>query len=535
MFRSRVTLALAAMLVLVCIQAGFVYLGTMRVESYTAHSRLTSDLLSELLDLSADKQRLRTWAAQQTMGVSALPEIRERLLDRMSASAERLTDMSRRNLASWREIAARDDMEIPDDAAQLVEITSLLGANITELRTQLRELEPHPDRSSFADVWRHLNQVFDTTHGRDLRDLLNGAIDRQRQAVPIARAATENGIHRLRLQAVGMVGLTFGVAVALYVHLSRRLRRPLDDLLAGTQALQAGRLEHRIPVHDVDEFGRVAAHFNAMAHELQQHRAAMDVVRRRLEDAVKARTQELEQAHGTLQQLDQRRRQLFADLGHELRTPATVIRGEADIALRSLSMTGEQHRMTLQRIVAAVKQLTSLVDDLLLVARAEADELDILPERLALGPLLADTVAQAQALATLHGQRLETGAIPNDLTIDADPTRLRQALMIVLDNAIRYSRPQGRVRVACAVLQEEVELSVTDEGIGISEEELTQVFDRFVRGPRARRHRADGTGIGLSIARTIMQAHGGHIDLHSEVDRGTTVRMRLPLASFPQS
>jgi two-component system, OmpR family, sensor kinase len=539
MYRLRLTLALSLMLALVCLQAAFVYWGTVRVNGYASHSRLTSDLLSELLDLSANKQRLRNWAAQQVMGAGATEASRERLLDAMDAGARRLDDLSRRHLASWEAIAQRDDVSVPPEVTQLVDISALLADNLVELRRQLRALEPHGEREGFDSVWRQLNQVFDMTHGRDLRDLLNGAIEGQRRAVPIARAATEHGIDRLRLQSVVMVALTFACAVALSLHLRRRLRRPLDALLEGAQAVQAGRLGHRIPVGNGDEFDQVALRFNTMARELQQHREAAEAVRRGLEDEVRARTGDLERAHLALQQLDHRRRQLFADLGHELRTPATVIRGEADVALRARELPVQEYRSALARIVAAVKQMTGVVDDLLLIARAEANELDIARQRLPLGTLLEGAVDQAQALAAAHGQRLIVEAVPDDQTVSVDPIRMRQALVIVFDNAIRYSRPGGAVRVAWTVDDAacrdgqgagpaRIGIHVSDDGIGIPAEELPLVFERFMRGRLAREHRADGTGIGLSIARSILAAHGGHLEIDSDVGRGTTVRLIIP-------
>ncbi len=562
MYRWRLTLALSALLALVCIQAAFVVWGADRVDGYARHSRLTNDLLSELLDLSADKQRLRTWAAQQLMGAGAQPETRDRLLERMHASAARLTDLSRRHLASWESMAARDGVPVPAEVKTLVDISALLDANILEVQAQLQALQALDDHAAFSGVWQQINQVFDTTHGRNLRDLLNGAIEGQRRALPIARAATEGGLERLRQQALLMVVITFAVALGLFFHLSHRLKRPLERLLTAVQALQAGRLDHRIAIGDADhrrdEFDHVAAHFNAMAQELQQHRAEADAVRRRLEEAVQERTLELQTAHETLQRLDHRRRQLFADLSHELRTPATVIRGEADIALRASALSAEDYRATLGRIVAAVKQLSGVTEDLLLVARAEADELLIHPELVALEALVKDTVEQATTMAAVRQLRLTAQLPPPDLVICADSPRLRQALIIVLDNAIRYSRPQGEVSLDCTLFQADrsdpdrpmrplapsslssddgaepmrpdaIEITIRDQGIGIDADELDQVFERFVRGRRARMHRADGTGIGLSIAQSIVQAHGGQILIDSQPDVGTRVRLRLPL------
>ncbi len=528
MYRLRLNLALSLMLALVCLQAGIVYWGSVRVEGYARHSRLTSDLLSELLDLSANKQRLRNWAAQRVMGVGATDAARERLLDAMDTSARRLDDMSRRHLASWQDITAQDGGAVPPEVTHLVEISRLLPDNIAQVRKQLRELTPHQDREGFEEVWRRLNQVFDMTHGRDLRDLLNGAIEVQRKAVPIARASTEQGIERLRVQAVALAALTFLLAVGLSLHLGRRLKRPLDALVAGAQAVRAGQLDHRIPVGAGDEFDQVAQRFNDMAQEVQQHRESAEAIRRGLEDEVQARTGELARAHRELQELDQRRRQLFADLGHELRTPATVIRGEADVALRSNSGRVDDYRLALGRIVAAVKQLTGVVDDLMLIARAQANDLHIAPDWLPLSVLLEDAVGQVQAQAAAQRLTLSVQEVPDGVDVKVDAMRLRQVLVIVLDNAIRYSRPGGEVRVSWTLDEGMHRLQVEDDGIGIPDDELPHLFERFNRGRLARAHRADGTGIGLSIAATLLQAHGGRLEFRSLEGQGTNVSILIP-------
>ena len=528
MFRLRLSLAFAALVVLVFIQVGFVYWGANRVDDYARHSRLTGDVLAELLELSANKQRLRVWASQQLMDAGAVPATRNRLLDQMRSGAARLDDMSRRYLESWQQVGARDGIPIPAEASQLVGISKLLDANIVELQGQLERLQPLSRDAQFSSVWQQINQVFDSTHGLDLRELVNGAIERQRKAVPIAREATERGLDRLRRQAIVMAVLTFAAALALALYLSGRLKRPLDRLVEGTRALQAGDLDHRIALGSRDEFDRVAQHFNAMAAELQQHRREADAARRQLEVAVEERTRELQTAHQTLQLLDERRRQLFADLSHELRTPATSIRGEAEIALRGGDKPAAEYRQTLTRIVGGVKQLTGLVNDLLLIARAEADQLVIRPESLDLPALLTEVAEQAKALAELHGMRLLVDASDAELSVQADAERLRQVVVIVLDNAIRYSRPGGNVQLGWFQDGGNAQIVVRDHGIGIDPEELPTVFERFVRGQRARKHRADGTGIGLSIAQAIVQAHHGAIHLESVRDQGTVVRIVLP-------
>lgn len=551
MYRARLSLAFAALVALVCIQAAFVYWGANRVNDYAQHSRLASDIQAELLDLSANKQRLRVWAMQRLMNTDAQPEQRERLVASMYTSAANLDDLVRRDLALWTELVRREGVSMPAEVPQLVGVTELLRDNIQAVEARLAQLVPLERGADFPALWSELTQVFDMARGRDLRELINGAIAHQRAAVPVARAATERGLDVLRAQAIGMALVTLAVAVVLALHLKRRLQRPLDRLLEGTQALQAGALDHRVATGSNDEFDRVAQHFNAMAAELQQHRARADAARRGLEDAVQARTQELSAAHDTLQRLDQRRRQLFADLGHELRTPATSIRGEAEIALRGGDKPADEYRQTLARIVGGVDQLTRVIHDLLLIAKAEADQLVMHPAPVDLRALLGDAAEQAAALGAPQGVQVQllldgtegggdaSGALPTgQVTVLADADRLRQALVIVLDNAVRYSARGATVRiglqgVAGADGVGEVAVVVRDEGIGIDADELPRVFERFVRGRRARAHRADGTGIGLSIAQAIVQAHQGRITIASVPQQGTVVRIELPLLMAP--
>lgn len=530
-FRSRLSLAFAALVALVFIQAGFVYVGSERVNMYAQHSRLASDILSELLELSANKQRLRVWASQRLTDAHAPDEVRDRALAAMQASAASLRVLTRRDLALWQKIAPIDDVAVPSTAAALVDSSDLLEENIAEVQSRLGRLTPLSAGAQSAAVWRELNEAFDITRERDLREIVNDAIDHQRRAVPVARLATESGLADLRIKSIALAVLTLAAAALMALHLNWRLQRPIDRLLTGTQALRAGNMDHRMEVDSDDEFDQVALHFNSMAAELQQHRSNAETARRKLEDAVASRTAELQTAHVTLQRIDEKRRQLFADLSHELRTPATAIRGEAEIALRGADKPQEEYKLALQRIVGGVKQLARVIDDLMLIARAEVDQLVMQRGSVDLAPLIGEATEQTEALGALHGVhvRLEppSAASTSPLRVQADPDRLRQVLMIVLDNAVRYSHAGGVVQITWQAVDDVIDIFVQDQGIGIESHELPEVFQRFARGKRAREHRADGTGIGLSIAKAIVTAHEGHIDVASEPGVGTTVHIRL--------
>ncbi|MCS4510590.1 sensor histidine kinase [Xylophilus ampelinus] len=535
MFRFKISMALGLLVALVCVQAAFVYMGSVRVYDYAQHSRLASDIMAELVDLSANKQRLRVWALQRLMNAAeASPETRIALLAQMRASATTLQDLARRDQELLEKLSGQSMVEPPADGQRLVAIADLLDDDIVAMQHRLLELAPLTTGSDFGAVWQELDGVFNPARVRNLRDLVDSAIKRQRQVVPAARAVTASMLDALRMQAIGMAAVTLLASIVMARWLGSHLQQPLARLMTGIRQLQAGQLDHRVRIESEDEFAKVAEQFNAMTDELQQHRTRADATRQQLEAAVQDRTAELRQAHETLQRIDERRRQLFADLSHDLRTPATAIRGEAEIALRGADRPVAEYRQTLSRIVDGVGQLSDVVDDLMLVARADADQLILRPAPVELLPLVQEAVEQAGVLGAARRVRVclefPENAMSASIRLHADEDRLRRALMVVLDNAERYSHEGGTVRVRCSRDGDRARVTVQDEGIGIDTDEMPLVFERFVRGRRARLHRADGSGIGLSIANAIVTGHGGTISIASQRDAGTAVHIVLPLA-----
>jgi signal transduction histidine kinase len=324
------------------------------------------------------------------------------------------------------------------------------------------------------------------------------------------------------------------------VYFGRALRRPLDALSAGARALQQGQLQHRIDLTGGDEFAEVARSMNAMAEELELHRQREVQQRQVLEATVRERTAELHQANESLRRTDVRRRQLLADISHELRTPTTAIRGEAEVTLRGRERPVGEYREALGRIVEISRQLGGVIDDLLAMARTDMETFSLARQPVALQTPLLDALSQAAAVAAEHGVVLKPESQPAvAVRVFGDAQRLTQLLMLLLDNAIRYSHPGGLVRWRMDVHNEVVEVRVMDEGIGIAPEELSQVFERHFRGDHARRHRASGSGLGLPIARALAQAHGGSLELLSPCPeaggRGTCALLRLPLWREPQA
>ena len=224
-------------------------------------------------------------------------------------------------------------------------------------------------------------------------------------------------------------------------------------------------------------------------------------------------------------------RRFMADAAHELRTPITVLRSQAEVALQR-DRDSEAYAAALRRVESEAARLGATVEDLLTLARADAGERPLERRRVFLDDLALDAASAAQALAARRGVTLDVGTF-EEAVVTGDPALLRQLLMIVLDNAVKFTPGGGRVRVSAAAPSGQAEVVVEDTGVGITAEQLPHIFDRFYRGDpaRARGNGApEGAGLGLAIARWIADAHGARIEVASEVGKGTKVAIRFPPA-----
>jgi signal transduction histidine kinase len=224
-------------------------------------------------------------------------------------------------------------------------------------------------------------------------------------------------------------------------------------------------------------------------------------------------------------------RRFMADAAHELRTPLTVLRSRAEVALQQ-PRAARDYEDALRGIELEAKRLGGLVEDLLILARADAGERPIAHERVYLDDLTLDAAGAARVVAQAKGVALELDEF-GEAPVDGDPTLLRQLVMILLDNAVKFTARGGSVRVRVGAPNERPLLVVEDTGIGISDEQLPHVFERFYRGDPARSRgngSVDGAGLGLSIAKWIADVHHAEIALASEPGQGTRVSVRFAAA-----
>ena len=530
MFSKKLAIALGTLAIASLLQGGVAWWAIDAAADNVQRGRVASDVLAGFLELSATKQRLRTWLSQALLDAGADAQQRDRLQADMAATLTGLESLEVSAAKLDGDRAGSNPEHLRRQDALVV-----LRRSLEELRAAMATARALPPGANAIAAWTELTRVFNLSQGKDLRSLLADGIARERAAVARERAAADRSLGLVRGFALGATVMIALAATLLALYFARALRRPLDELSAGAEALQRGDLQHRIPDNRHDEFARFATRVNAMTDELAQHRHREAEARQRLEGLVQVRTVELQQALQTLQQVEARRRQLFADISHELRTPTTAIRGEAEIALRGREKPVDEYKASLLRIVDAATHLGIVIDDLLMMARSDIDALALSRVPLNVAEPLRDAIEQAQALGRERDVRVEsplgdTSGVP----VLADAQRLRQLFTLLLDNAVRYSHPEGLVQVRTRQVADQEagllwELCIADQGIGIDADELPRLFERNFRGTRARLHRADGSGLGLPIAATLARAHGGRIDVDSQPGRGTAVTLRLPI------
>lgn len=531
MFRRRlrgVLLLLAAFVVLQGL--GAVY-ALREAERQIVRGRVASDILQGFIDLSATKQRLRSWVTQHSIGAGGEESERDALEQQMRRTLVGLAGLTR----TASDIGLADE-ERTEHAAR-IDALRVLNQSVDSLGFAIRGAEVMGPEIRARQAWDALAEVFEQSEGRDLRQLIAQSIARETAAMQRERAAADVSLARMRNLWIFMALMLALGALLATIYFGRALRRPLDALAEGAHALQHGALQHRIQLTGRDEFAEVARSMNAMADELEQHRLREEQQRNVLEATVRERTLDLHRANESLQDTDRRRRQLLADISHELRTPTTAIRGEAEVTLRGDDKPINEYRDTLRRIVDTSRQLGAVIDDLLAMARSDMETLSLVRQPISLQQPLTDALNLAAALAREHRVTLQPlGPLPGPMMVFGDNQRLTQLMLLLLDNAVRYSHPGGTVRWHVRADGDQLEVAVIDEGIGIPADELSHVFERHFRGSTARRHRASGSGLGLPIALALAHAHGGSLSLHGadqpRVDGhacvGTRALLRLP-------
>lgn len=527
MFSRRLRLAFLLMGSLAVALGAMAWWVAREADHRVLRGRLAADLHAGLLELSTEKLRLQTWSLELLMGAEPDPAVGQAstasMTERIAALRETSDRAERLDRARGKDMTqhARRGAAL----ATLQEAVISLAADVAQLPGQQR---PPPDPLA---AWARLDTLFAAADATDLRLILRAGIRDEAASVAEERAAADASLRRVRLIVAAGTATLVTLAIVLALLFTAALRRPVERLRDGAAALARGDLDHRIGGMAEDEFGELAACMNQMSADLARSHAAERSLRAGLEREVAARTQELSRALEELAQAEAQRRQLLADIGHELRTPATVIRGEVEVALRARAMDAAGHREVLARIRETALALGDLVEDVLVLASADAAALSVDLAEVPAAPQVAAVVQGGRVMARERGVALRHLPAPETAVVLADAGRLRQVVGILVDNAVRYSRAGSEVLVAETTDATTAywQVEVLDRGIGVAAEEVPRLFARGYRAAAAREHRADGTGLGLAIARALTDRLGGEVTLSPRDGGGAIARLRLPV------
>jgi signal transduction histidine kinase len=303
------------------------------------------------------------------------------------------------------------------------------------------------------------------------------------------------GVKNWWLLFCGTPFLVIVLVIFVLFNLYQRFGKPLDGLFKTIDAIADGDLSARVPENKSDMFSDLIKRFNKMAGELDR--------------------------------AEQQRRNLTADIAHELRTPLHIIQGNLEGIIDGVYQPTNEH---INNTLEETQLLARLVNDLQTLSLAETGQLPLHPTRFLLADLITDVTSSFSTQAAAQGIQLTTANADPSLELSADYDRLNQVLSNLVSNALRHTPSGGQVSIETGAVTGEkrrVRIEVKDSGAGIASEDLPFIFDRFWRGDRSRSDRAH-SGLGLAITKQLIQAHGGEISVQSKVGVGTTFVIELP-------
>lgn len=404
------------------------------------------------------------------------------------------------------------------DEAKNAEATE--GLSIARMRAMFQNL----DRQMFSamdgkqdaeNTVANMKRVLDV-FGLGFSPMLAQAVEDERSEVTGTRRAMEELKKRLTVIATAVLTGAMALAGFLYFGPVQSILRRTGEIVSGAKAISSGRLDTRLRLKGHDEFTMLMASFNRMATNLSRRESKLLTAQSHLQETVDARTAELRAANRKLEEIDQNRRRFFADVSHELRTPLTVILGEAEVTLlQSGDKLPASLRKSVETIQARARRLNRRIEDLLRVARSESGRIDLNITRMEVGAALTEAYDDVAPLARQRGMAVEIDAGPGDLYVNGDKDWLRQVFAGVIANAIKYSAAGEFVAIKVKPANETVKIEFNDRGCGIADEEMPRIFDRFFSGKNQPSGNETSHGVGLALAKWVIEEHKGRIALES--------------------
>jgi heavy metal sensor kinase len=311
--------------------------------------------------------------------------------------------------------------------------------------------------------------------------------------VAIPLSSYQNALNKLRLTFFILLPLVVLLSSIAGFLLAALIIRPLKRIIGSVRRITAENLKLRIKIPDTkDEIKELVDTFNTMLEKLDESFSSQ--------------------------------KQLTQDISHELRTPLTIMRGEMEVALKK-ARSPEEYMAVLESGLDEIGRLTIMVENLLMLSRFDSREVRMEIKPVSIGGLLNDIIADMHILAEKKEITIECNVLDKVL-VNCDEHQIRRAFINIIDNAIKYTPAHGKILINLADMDNRTRIKISDSGIGISLNNLHFIFNRFFRVDKSRS--SEGFGLGLSISKSIIEAHKGRLSIESELGRGTTVIIDLP-------
>jgi heavy metal sensor kinase len=380
---------------------------------------------------------------------------------------------------------------------QIIDSSGRIGAKMSDIET---ETVP----TSFSTLERALKGevIYETIEGARprLRIVTIPIVEENKKVTSIVQVGTsledfDETMKKLLIIMIISIPTSISVTIVIGYFMAKKALKPVDQIRKAAIKISSSNLDERIDIGKRrDELSRLAETFNDMIT--------------RLKDAF------------------QRINQFSIDVSHELKTPLTILKGETEVTLRK-DRENEDYRKLLKSHLEEVDRMTRIVDDLLLLSKADAEEIKLNIEDIALRDLVMDICMDMKIFADNKGIELIVSEL-EDVRLKGDELKLRRMLWNVVQNGIKYTQKGGKVEISSYVNNGYVWIDVKDNGVGISEKDMKYIFDRFYRGDKSRR-RESGSGLGLSISKWIAEAHRGVIEVKSRPLEGSLFSIKLPI------
>ncbi|MEM9476941.1 MAG: HAMP domain-containing sensor histidine kinase [Pseudomonadota bacterium] len=423
------------------------------------------------------------------------------------------------NLADIRDVIAREIQMVGEEEIEELALLDDIENDIRAVNRAIATLtESGEPIETFVQIERLaalLDGEIDVELDRKIEDALEEELE-EMEEVLVEAAAFRAGNERL---VYGILTASLAMLFVGALSFNGKIRGPIVRLKKSIDKLRAAHYGDKIELggsHEFRELGRVLSN---MSEGLAEREASGEEQKQILEETVSARTAELQKLIDKLEIGEENRKQLMADISHELRTPLAIILGEADVTLRTSPKLADEVSDALARIRDSAKHTNQIVDDMLTVARFEAGQLRLDRKETDLRRIIHDAVAMFPGEVVIR--------IPDaPVTAPVDEVRLRQSVLSLLQNARRYGGPT--ITAALEFNDRAIAVSVEDDGPGLSAAEKSQAFDRFFRGSNTSGQGVEGSGLGLPVVKSIVEAHGGSVELQDAKEGGLRVLLTLP-------